>query len=461
MNHLDNIKKVLVVGLGYRTGVAVCNFFLERGITPFVSDSKDEYELKNILADVKGEVKLFSGSQTPEVLEEGFDLLVLSPGVPARIPLVSEAVKRGIPVISEIELASLNMRGKVIGITGTDGKSTTTSLTAHVLREIGIKTFMGGNIGIPFISFVSETDDESVSVIELSSFQLETIKSFRPDVSAILNFEPDHLDRYDSMDDYFSAKKRIAENQTNEDFFIFRKDKKITDKGIDDIKARKLSFSLDDEADVFYRDGSIFIKEESSVAEIIKTEFLQIMGLHNVENTMASILMVRSVLSKMNQKPDYNKIADACYSFPGLEHRMEMIGEIDKRIFINDSKATTVNAVEMAVKSLPAKAVIILGGRTKGDNYSRMNDFFKEKILGVIAIGESKEFFKENFSAYNAKTAENMYDAVEKAYEMTGNGEIILLSPACASFDMYSSFEERGKDFRTCFERLKEKEESN
>ena len=209
----DGYNKVLVVGLGYRTGVSSAAFLAGRGAAVTVSDIKSEQELIELIMKLDTSVKVIAGHQNPDILDAGFDLVVLSPGVPAGIPLIQEALKRKIPVISEIELAFRNMKGSFIGITGTDGKSTTTSLTAHIFEELGFETFIGGNIGIPLISFADRTTDKSVTVIELSSFQLETVDTFKPDVAAILNVTPDHLDRYSNMEGYFEAKKRIFKNR--------------------------------------------------------------------------------------------------------------------------------------------------------------------------------------------------------------------------------------------------------
>ena len=212
-----------------------------------VGDAEPEEDLKEVTRLLNKKVIVFSGDQSPQILDTGFELIVLSPGVPQSIPLVVEARRREIPVISEVELAFGFIKGKIVAITGTDGKSTTTSLVGHVLKEIGIKTFVGGNIGIPLVSFVCDTDDDSVTVLGLSSFQLETIVNFKPDVAAILNVSPDHLDRYDSMNDYFSAKLNISKKQTDEDFFIYYKDDDLISKGIDIINADMLDFSLNDE----------------------------------------------------------------------------------------------------------------------------------------------------------------------------------------------------------------------
>jgi len=453
----EGYGKVLVVGLGYRTGVAAAGFLSAHGAEVTVSDIKNENELKDLIAKLDPSVKVIAGHQNPEILDTGFDLVVLSPGVPAGIPLIQEAFSRKIPVISEIELAFRNMKGSFIGITGTDGKSTTTSLTGHIFKELGFHTFIGGNIGIPLISFADQTADKTVTVIELSSFQLETVDTFKPDVAAILNVTPDHLDRYNGMESYFEAKKRIFRHQDNEDFFIYNRDNEILENSRMDYPSRTLTFSIDDDsADSFYRDGAVYIIHEGTTIPVVKVKKLSILGIHNIQNVMASLLMVTSLLKKLKLEPDFHMIAEACYSFKGLEHRMEFAGEYMNRTFINDSKATTIGAVEMAVKSIKDKGVVIIGGRTKGDDYSRLRDVIGEKARCIVLIGESSDMFSEIFSGFNTVRASSMEDAVLKSMKNSEEGDMILLSPACASFDMFSSYDERGKVFKECVNKLAE-----
>jgi len=454
---MDDFKKILVVGLGYRTGLATSNFLAQKGKDVVVTDIKSENELKDIIAKLNSNVKVIAGDQSPKILDMGFDLIVLSPGVPANIPLIQEALKREIPVIAEIELAYKYMKGRIVGITGTDGKSTTTSLTGHIFKEIGFKTFVGGNIGIPLVSFADETTDDSVIVIELSSFQLETIDKFKPDIASILNLTPDHLDRYNSMEDYFAAKKRIFKNQGAEDFFVYNFDNPYLSMCIAEYPANSRSFStLVDSRDAFYRDGIVYFKRGEKYIPVIEESKLNIIGIHNIQNVMAACLMVFAMLDKLAMDVDYKKIAEACYSFKGLEHRMEFVMEFQGRKFVNDSKATTIGAVEMAVNSIKDKGVIIIGGRTKGDDYSRLVPVLSGKARAVVLIGESSDEFARLFKDYNYIKATTMEDAVSKAFENSLEGDMILLSPACASFDMFTSYDERGKVFKECVRKLKE-----
>jgi len=452
----EDYNNVLVVGLGYRTGLATSNFLIAKGKSVTVTDIKTQHELEDIIAKLNPAVKVIAGNQSPEILDSGFDLVVLSPGVPATIPLILEAKKQNVPVIAEIELAFRYMKGHIIGITGTDGKSTTTTLTGHIFKTLGFKTFVGGNIGVPLVSFADETTEDSVSVIELSSFQLETIDTFRPDVAAILNVTPDHLDRYNGIEDYFAAKKRIFMNQTDEDWFVYNMDNKILTDAEGEYPAHVLRFSVTDtlNADSFFLNNSVYYRGEVIDLIIAEERELKIIGIHNMQNIMASVLMAVALHKKLGYNPDFDKIVEACRTFTGLEHRMEYAGEYMGRTFVNDSKATTIGAVEMAVKSIKDKGVIIIGGRTKGDDYSRLVPTLKDKARTVVLIGESSDLFAELFNGSNFVKAGSMEDAVIKAMQSSEEGDMILLSPACASFDMFSSYDERGKVFKECFRKL-------
>lgn len=452
---LSKVKKILVIGLGLRTGVAASNYLAQKGFAVAVSDNKDRAALGEALQKLDRRVKVHAGDQRPEILDEGFDLVVLSPGVPTAIPLVAAAYERKMPVVSEIELAFLLKKGLVVAITGTDGKTTTTSLTGHVLAELGIETFVGGNIGVPFISFVERTRDDAVTVLELSSFQLETIETFRPDIAAILNIAPDHLDRYATMDDYIEAKMRIAMNMRGDDRFIYFADDASIVKRLAAIPARKLAFSVSAAgADAHFDGGSVLANDGGTMRPVLDPSRMRIIGVHNIQNAMAAILMVRSVLERMNRPVDYNAIAAAIYSFKGLPHRMEIVGEYQGRTFINDSKATTVNAVEMALRSLTRPAVLILGGRTKGDDYARLGASIERHVKRLLLIGESTPEFSRIFSANDPVAVATLEEALSLAMRLSDPGDVVLYSPATASFDMFRNYEERGDRFRETYQRL-------
>lgn len=452
---LNNLKKVLVVGLGFRTGLASANFLAKRGVAVSVSDTKSEEALAAIIADLDPSVEVFAGKQDESLLKNGYDLIVLSPGVPQKIPLIRKANELGIPVIAEIELASFFLKGHTIAITGTDGKSTTTTLMGHIFRELGFDSLIGGNIGIPLISLVDKATSESIVSIELSSFQLETIDSFNPEISAVLNITPDHLDRYDSMEDYAAAKMRITKNQTGDQYFVFNADDLRLQVLAQLTGVKLLSFSLkDSKANSFYRDGVIYLNRKDEVMPVLETSRMKILGIHNVQNAMAALLMTAAMFKKINREPDYKAIADAIASFTGLAHRMEVLGEYQGRTVINDSKATTVGAVRMALRSLDKPVHLILGGLTKGDDYSTLIPDLEGRIASLILIGQSTAEFMEIFKKFNPSKAIDLDDALVKGISASKNGDVILLSPACASFDMFKSFEHRGDVFRDGFKKL-------
>lgn len=452
---INKFKNILVVGLGMRTGLAASNFLAERGFQVAVTENKPIEELSAVLSKLDQRVRVFAGNQEPAILDEGFDCIVLSPGVPTQIPLIRAANEKSIPVIAEIELSSYFLKGSVIAITGTDGKTTTTMLTHYILNALGFHTLVGGNMGVPLISLVDESTDETITVVELSSFQLETIHSFHPDVAAVLNVTPDHLDRYDSFDDYFAAKMRIALNQTKDDVFVYNFDDERLKEAAMGVKAKKLSFSIDTRnGDLFYKDDIIFFKDSGERRPFMKTKNMFLVGLHNIQNSMAAILLIKSIVEKRGLTLDYDRAVHACSTFKGLPHRMELLGLFEERTFLNDSKATTIGAVEMALRSLIVPGVIILGGRTKGDDYSRLVSSLKGTVRAIVLIGESTDAFAKIFNEYKCIAAESMDDAVVKAMQASLSGDAILLSPACASFDMFENFEARGDAFKEAFRKL-------
>jgi len=456
MFDISKIRSALVVGLSLRTGLSAANYLAGRNIETAASDVKTRADLAGVMEKLDPRVRVIAGPQEPSILDRGFDLVVLSPGVPQTIPLVAEAVRRGVPVIAEVELAYLALQGTIIGITGTDGKTTTTALTGHLLAALGFDALVGGNIGVPLISFAGWAGPDTVTVAELSSFQLETIREFRPRVAAILNVTPDHLDRYGSMEEYLDAKLRIAVNQTGEDYFVANGDDSRVIASSKRVKSRVLTFSIKDTgADAFYNGGSIICRHGGSAIVAAEALKMKIFGIHNIQNAMAAILMASAMCDIAGREPDFDVMAGSLYGFRGLEHRMELLGEYQDRTFINDSKATTVGAVEMAVHGYSGNCVLILGGRTKGDDYSRLVAGLRGRVRGLILIGESSGEFSEIFSEFRMEKAETMDDAVARGMRMSEPGDAVLLSPVCASFDMFENFEERGKAFRAGFDKLR------
>jgi UDP-N-acetylmuramoylalanine--D-glutamate ligase len=454
-NKHSSEQNVLVVGFSYRTGLQTANFLAEKGYAVSISDIKQEKDLSPLIEKLNENVKVYAANQKMSLLDNNYDFIVLSPGVPAKIDLIQEAYRRSIPVISEVELAFNFMQGRWIAITGTDGKSTTTALTNYILNEIGEKSFEGGNIGIPLISLVDKTDPDSIIVAELSSYQLETIDKLKPDVSAILNLTPDHLDRYATIDDYFDAKLRITKNQDANNYLIYNFDDENILKRVASVNSNKVSFSLTDTmSDAYYKSGYINVKLNGTYEKVIEVAKLKLIGIHNVQNIMTAILIIKSLYKQLDKLLPIDKIQQACYSFSGLAHRMENVGVYKGRHFINDSKATTVGAVEMALKSNDKSAVFIIGGKAKGDDYSRLANLMKGSVKGLVLIGETSDEFSKLFNKIPNIIAGDMDDAVVKSMQMTEDGDTIILSPACASFDMYENFEMRGDIFKEAFQKL-------
>jgi len=448
-------SKILVVGLGYRTGLSTANYLISKGYSVDVSDSKSADELISVSSQLKSGIRLFAGNQNMSLLDNGYDLIVLSPGVPAYIPLIKAAYEKKIKVIAEVELAYHFTRGSWVAITGTDGKSTTTAFTNHLMKSLGLNSREGGNIGIPLISLADDSSDDTVTVAELSSYQLETVDSFKADAALITNLTPDHLDRYPSVDAYFDTKMNIVNNQTSSDYFVYNADDENILKRLGHVKSKKYSFSLKDKTASAYYDGThILLNVNGRYEKVVVTEKLSVLGVHNIQNCMSAILLTKAVFEKMNMSLPHNHLERFCISFKGLHHRMEKLGICKGRLFINDSKATTVGAVEMAVKSVNSNSVFIMGGRGKGDNYSRLAEIMKDKVKGVVLIGETADEFYGIFNGFNRIKAASLSDATEIALQMTTDGDNIILSPACASFDMFQSYEHRGDEFRKIYERL-------
>jgi UDP-N-acetylmuramoylalanine--D-glutamate ligase len=425
-------RKIGIIGYS-RTGKATAEFVSRRGGIVYVSDinTKFEQELK------QKRYKYELGKNSSRFLEET-EIIILSPGVKSDLPFLNELRDKGKRVISEIEFSSYFIKGKIIGITGSNGKSTVTSLIYHILHNSGEKVEIGGNIGLPFINYV-ETDADYF-VVELSSFQLENISKFKPYIAILLNVTPDHLDRYNDFNEYGLAKFNIFKNQDENDYAILNREDKFTIENLNKIKSNKIFFSIENKTDIYRRGGEIVYKGE----KIIDITDIPLIGIHNIENIMATIGSLKII--GLNNK----KITEGIKTFKGLEHRTERCGEKNGIVFINDSKATNIDATYKALKSFENNIILILGGKDKGGDFKVLNRIIKERVKLVILIGAAKEKIKKQLD-YNIPMIEvdSMHEAVVKGYENGENGDIVLLSPACASFDMYNNFEERGKDFKS------------
>ena len=436
-------KKISIIG-AVRSGVAAAKLAKKLGAFPFVSDSSDHEKISEFLFKLdEQKIPYEFGKHTDRVFD--CDFIITSPGVPSDASILVEAKRRKILVVSEIEFASWFCKGKIIAITGTNGKTTTTTLMAHVLNSCGVKTHLAGNIGFAFSEVADKVLENEYVALEVSSFQLDHIKDFKPNYAMLLNITPDHLDRYmNEYSFYKAAKYRIAENQTETDFFLVNKESKDIELNKINTKPKWFYFSLnnDELAGCFIKEKRIYFKR-NQISEIISTDELTLKGEHNYQNVMAVIIAAKLI------GLDNERIKIALMNFKGVEHRLESVRILDGVEFINDSKATNVDSVWFALRSFDKPIHLILGGKDKGNDYNQIKDEGKKRVKKIYAIGSSKDkvydFFNKVVETESFKTFEN---AIESAKRNANENEIVLLSPACASFDMFQNYEHRGRVFK-------------
>ncbi len=438
-------KRVLVVGLG-RSGVAAALFLKERGARVSVSDAKTEDQLRSAIPALldKG-IAVETGGHSERTFREQ-DLIVISPGVPVDVPQLAQARAQGIPVIGEVELASRFLKGHIIAITGSNGKTTTTSLAGEVISMGGYEVLVGGNIGTPAISLVADETSDTYDVLEISSFQLETIETFHPEIAAILNITPDHLDRHRDFQAYVNAKARIFENQKQTDFAILNADDPtcVSLAGRVPSQLRWFSRKKDVEDGACVRGGKIFWREGGDEQEMMLVSSIQLKGAHNLENVLAAVCVGRIV----GVEP--HRIRRAIEEFKAVEHRLEYVATVRGVQYYNDSKATNVDATIKALESFPANLHVILGGKDKGSDYSLLNALLQQRAKRVYTIGAAAEKIESQIAPANVPVlhAESLENAVKRAAESAAPGDVVLLAPACASFDQFDSYEHRGRVFK-------------
>lgn len=444
-------KKISILGMA-RSGLALAKTLKELGARVFVSDLKNENILKSETKELKRlKIDFETRGHTPKLLQEK-DYLVLSPGVPGDIPIVKEAEFLGIPVFSEIEVASWLCPSEIVAITGSNGKTTTTTLVGEILKKAGKETWVAGNIGVAFSGILNQISSSGIVVLEVSSFQLEKIQEFKPRISAILNLSPDHLDRYPNLDSYIQAKFRIFENQDKSDFAVLNYDDLLLRKKAAEIKAPVLFFSTSTglEEGAYVKDKNLIVKLGGKEKRIIDINQIGIKGPHNLSNTACASL----ITAILGVKPE--TIAEVLKEFKGVEHRLEPVAEINGIKFINDSKATNVDSVWYALQSVAKPIILIAGGKDKGGDFSKLASLVKEKVKLLVLIGEAKEKIKSALGSLTETVeAQDLAEAVKTAYKKAQAGDTVLLSPACASYDMFLNFEERGKVFKQEVARLK------
>ncbi|MFA6717775.1 MAG: UDP-N-acetylmuramoyl-L-alanine--D-glutamate ligase [Prevotella sp.] len=438
------MKRIVVLGAG-ESGVGAAILAKKVGFDVFVSDSaiiKDHY--KQMLDDHG--IAWEEGNNTPEKILDA-DEVIKSPGIPDEVPIIQQLIKLNTHIISEIEFAGRYTNSKMVCITGSNGKTTTTSLIYHIFRSAGYDAGLAGNIGNSLALQVAE-DPHEYYIIELSSFQLDNMYDFRANIAVLLNITPDHLDRYhNNFQDYVDAKMRILQNQTNDDSFIFWNDDPIIKKELEkyDIHAVLCPFSeLKEKGSIGYIEEGQY-KLEYPIPFNMEQEALSLTGKHNIYNSLAAGLA--SNISGIKKDVIRKSLGD----FPGVEHRLEKVCKVGGVSYINDSKATNVDACWYALESMRTPTILILGGKDKGNDYSQIYDLVKEKCVGLVYLGADNAKLHANFDLFGipVKDTHSMKDCVEACYEMAKPGDTVLLSPCCASFDLFKNMEDRGEQFKT------------
>jgi UDP-N-acetylmuramoylalanine--D-glutamate ligase len=439
-----NGKRVLVVGLG-RSGVASALFLKSRGARVTVSDAKTEDQLREEIPVLLDHGIAVETGGHGERTFQNQDLIVVSPGVPVDAEPILQARALGQDVVGEIELASEFLQGAIVAITGSNGKTTTTSLTGEILSAGGLKTLVGGNIGTPAISLVPQSTPDTVTVLEVSSFQLETIRTFRPKIAVVLNVTPDHLDRHRTFEAYVDAKAHIFQNQQPEDFAVLNADDPTCVELAGRTRAQVFWFSRKREVEhgAFVRDGRMLFRRVGSKQDVMPVEEILLKGSHNLENVLAAVCA--GVL--MGCEPQ--RIRKAVLGFKAVEHRLEYVAKVQGVEYYNDSKATNVDATIKALESFPSNIHLILGGKDKGSDYSVLNDLLRERVKCVYTIGTAAEKISSQIKgATSISPAGTIEAAVKQASSSAQPGDVVLLAPACASFDQFQNYEHRGRVFK-------------
>lgn len=453
--NLDNFKdkKVLIVGLG-KSGIAAAQAMVRLNAKVYMQDSKKEGEIEpQLIAFLRGKnVTCFFNCLPPDM--GMFDMLIVSPGVSPELSFIKEAEEKGAEIIGELEIAFRIGRGNYVAITGTNGKTTTTTLVGEIFRAAKRKTYVVGNIGVAVISASIDAEESDWLVTETSSFQLETTKYFKPTVAAILNLTPDHLNRHHTMDAYGQAKAKIFANQTEDGYLIINYDDKQCYKLAKSSKAKIVPFSRKEQLPfgAFIKDNQIVIRnEEGETVNICGRNQLKIIGAHNLENALAATAM--AYFSGI----DRETIAETLRSFGGVKHRLEFCGEIEGVKYYNDSKGTNIDAAVTALKAIEKNIILIAGGDGKAQNFDEFIENFKGSVKAMILLGRDAPMIQKAADKYGFKNyvyCKDMDECVHKAYALAQPGDNVLLSPACASWDMYDNFEQRGEHFINCVDRL-------
>jgi UDP-N-acetylmuramoylalanine--D-glutamate ligase len=442
-------KSIVVAGAG-RSGIAAARFLLTCGARVILTDTKNGDALESSLVPLR---ETAAGSEEL-VLELGghrresftsCDLVVISPGIPLALPIFEISRKAGIPIVAEVELAYRHLKGKIVGITGSNGKTTTTTLVSELLTGAGLKGHAAGNIGTPLISFVNDSTPEDIYSVELSSFQLESIAAFRPFIGSILNLTPDHMDRYSGFEDYIAAKQRLFMNQERNDFAVLNSDDTRTAAMAKDLHAQTIGFSRLKISGhgAFVRNDQVIYRSEEGERILFPLSAIALKGAHNLENVLAACAM--AILA--GASPD--SLEESIRKFKGVEHRIEFVMECNGVQYFNDSKATNVDAAIKALEAFPGNILLIAGGRDKAGDFTVLKLPVKERVKHLVLLGEAAEKLRKALSGTtNICEVQSMQEAVSLCRQLAQPGDVVLLAPACASFDMFENYEHRGRIFK-------------
>lgn len=439
-------KKVLVVGLG-KSGLAAALFLRGKGAQVTVSDTRSAESLaKEIPALLEAGVMVEAGGHGLLTFRRQ-DLIVVSPGVPLDTPEVEQASKLGVPVIGELELAARFLKGRILAVTGSNGKTTTTALVGAILREAGVPVLVGGNIGVPVVDLIRSSMEQTWSVLEVSSFQLESTELFHPSVAVILNITPDHLDRHHSFENYARAKERIFAAQNGRDALVLNADDARTTQAAARAAARVYWFSIEHSVDqgAWVENGYVVYRAapDAAIERILPVSAIPLKGAHNVENALAAVCAARQAGASAEA------VARSIANFQAVEHRLEFVATIDGVDYYNDSKATNVDATAKAIAAFPSGIHLILGGKDKGSPYTPLVPLVRERVRAVYTIGAAAEKIESQLRGVVAlKPCETLDRAVSAAAESAKPGEVVLLAPACSSFDQFENYEHRGRIFK-------------
>lgn len=452
-------QNILILGATVRSGVSIANILYDinrafnTNIKYALSDSKTEEELKDSIEALKDkDVKLFFGNQDISILDN-ITLIIISPGIPHTIPIVEEAKRRNIKIIGEIEFAYNFLPNRnYIAVTGTDGKTTTVTLVHDIIKSYK-KARLLGNVGNTFSKEIETIEEDEDVILELSSFQLETVEKFHAHIAAVLNIAEDHLDRYKDIEDYFNTKKNITINQNKNDFLILNYDNIYTNIWYNELngncKMKLLTFSLKSKfATIYYNEEDEYIYYENE--KLFSIANRKVIGKHNIANILAAVLIC------LKDDIPVGYIEKAVNNFKGIEHRVELVATINGVKYVNDSKATSMNSVMSALKSFDKDIILIMGGRNKNIDFTHLNNIINARVKKLILIGEAAEALSEMLHFENKIIVRDLTDAFNYASAISINGDTVLLSPGCTSFDMFKNYEERGKYFKSLVYKLSE-----